>query len=259
MQKSRIYALLGANTIVLYGLVLFLLKDATPEQWTVVGIAMVLMVIVPVMMINRLMDTLTSSLKERSAELKETKQELETVKAKMAQVTTLDELTGCYNRRHFMELLTQHRGMCERGTYLFTVAISQVDQFSDIVDSHGLARGHEVLQLFSRIVKAALREVDVIARLEADKFGLILSGCGEGDALNIINRISELIGQIQVSEDDDIQITASGGITSFHGTESVDELMDHAEQALDFAVEQGRDRVAGYNYVPPEPEEAEDG
>lgn len=259
MQKSRIYALLGANTVVLYGLVLFLLKDATAEQWTVIGFAMVLMVIVPMVMINRLMDTLTQSLKARTTELKSVKQELDTVKAKMAQVTTLDELTGCYNKRHFLELLFQHRAMCERGTYRFTVAVAQVDQFADIVDGHGLGRGHEVLQLFSRIVKAALREVDVIARLEADKFGLVLSGCSESDALNIINRISELIGQIQVTENDDIRITASGGLTSFHGTESVDDLIDHAEQALEFAVEQGRDRVAGYNYSPPEPEDGDDG
>ena len=49
-----------------------------------------------------------------------------------------------------------------------------------------------------------------------------------------------------------MKITSSGGITSFHGTETVEDLIEHAEQALQFAIEQGRDRVAGYNYISPE-------
>jgi len=251
MQKSRIYALLGINTIVLYGLVLFLLPEANLQQWIVIGIAMVLMVIVPALLIDRLVSTLTKSLKERSAELKAAREELEKLKTKLAQITTLDELTGCYNNRYFMELLRQRRGMAERGRYRFTTAVLQVDQFEDIVHQQGLGRGHEVLQLFSRVVKAALREVDVIARLEADRFGMILSDCTEEDALAIIKRISRLIGQIQVNEADDIKITASGGLTTFHGTESVEDLVTHAEQALAFAISQGRDRVAGYNYTAP--------
>lgn len=258
MQKHRIFALLAINTVVLYGLVLFLLREATLQQWIVLGIAMVLMAVIPAVVINRLVDSLTESLKERGAELKEAKEELERVKSRMSQVTTLDELTGCYNKRHFLELLQQHRGMCVRGTYKFTVAVTQVDQFADIVDAQGLSRGNEVLQLFARIVKAALRDVDVIARLEADKFGLILSDCSEEDALGIINRISQLISQIQVTEEDDIKITASGGLTSFHGTESPEDLVAHAEQALEFAVEQGRDRVAGYLYSEPRSSEAAD-
>lgn len=255
MQKSRIYTLLGINTVVLYGLVLFLLKDASTQQFVVLGIAMVLMLIVPSLMINRLFDSQMLSIKEKSAEIKALTEQLNSVNARMSQVTTLDELTGCYNRKYFLDILGQHRGMSERGSYVFTIAVAQVDQFADIVDTEGLGRGNEVLQLFSRIVKAALREVDVIARLDADKFGLILSGCSEGDALTIINRISQLIGQIQVTEADDIKITASGGLTSFHGTESCDDLVAHAEQALAFAVEQGRDRVAGYLYTDPESDE----
>jgi diguanylate cyclase len=256
MQKSRIYTLLGINTIVLYGLVLFLLPAANLQQWIVIGITAVLMIVVPSLMINRILDSLTAQIKSQAVELKRTQDQLLAVNARMAEVTTMDELTGCYNKRHFLDMVHQHSAMCERGSYVFTVAVSQVDQFADIVDAQGLARGNEVLQLFSRIVKAALREVDVIARLEADKFGLLLSGCSEEDALRIVNRVSELIGQIQVTEADDVKITASGGLTSFHGTESPQDLIDHAEQALLFAVDQGRDRVAGYNYRPPAVAEA---
>lgn len=255
MQRSRLYALLGANTVVLYGLVLFLLKDATAEQWIVIGIAMGMMLVVPGLMIRRLFEAQDEQLKERTQEAKGLRDEMDKLTSQFAQVTTIDELTGCYNKRHLIEVLQQHQGMATRGSYQFTLAVTQVDQFASIVEQQGLGRGNEVLQLFSRIVKAALRDVDVIARLEADRFGLILSGCSEEDALMIINRVSQLISQIQITEANDLKITASGGLSAYHGTESVEELIEHAEQALQFAIDQGNDHVAGYLYTAPETED----
>jgi len=252
MQRSRVYILLGINTIVLYGLVLFLIDDATPRQWIVLGIAMVIMMVVPALVIRRVFAAQDRELRSKTREVDELSQQLEKLRGHVAQITTIDDLTGCYNRRHLLYVLQQQRGMSDRGSYEFTVAVARVDQFAELVERDGLERGHEVLQLFARIVKAALREVDVIARLEADRFGLILSECSEEDALKIINRISQLISQIQIGDGDEVKITASGGLTCYHGTETPEELIEHAEQALEFAVEQGYDHVAGYLYTPPD-------
>ncbi len=257
MQQTRVYTLLGINTLVLYGLVLFLLGDASIQQWIVLGIAMAMMMVVPVLLIRRIFSAQEKELKDKSFEVTRLNDKIEQLRAHISQVTTIDDLTGCHNRRYLLEALGQHSGMAERGSYEYTLAVTQVDQFTDIVDNEGLERGHEVLQLFSRIVKAALREVDVISRIDADRFGLILSGCSEEDALNIINRVSQLISQIQISDSDDLKITASGGLTCYHGTESPEEMIEHAEQALRFAMEQGHDHVAGYNYTAPEESDAE--
>ena len=231
-QKSRIFLLLGINTLVLYGLVLFLLPGGNVQQLVVIGITMALMMVAPNLVINRALDRMERELKQANDELSESREELEHIKSTLSSVTTLDELTGCYNKSHFLEVLTQHRGMSERGSYYFTLAVLQVDQFGDVVDKHGLGSGNEVLQLFVRIVKAALREVDVVSRQESDSFGLLLSGATEDDAVLIINRISQLIRQIKVANDEDTKITTSGGITSFHGTEASDDLVENACKAL---------------------------
>ncbi|MCZ6504287.1 MAG: GGDEF domain-containing protein [Gammaproteobacteria bacterium] len=268
IQKFRIFLLLGINTIVLYGLVLFLIPGGNTQQLIVIGIAMALMMVAPILIINRALNSMEQELEQATGELAATREELEHIKATLSSITTLDELTGCYNESHFREVLTQHRGMSERGSYYFTLAVLQVDQFNSVVDEHGLGSGNEVLQLFARIVKAALREVDVLSRQGPDTFGVLLSGATEDDAVMVIDRISQLISQIQVVDDEDLKITTSGGITSFHGTELSDELIANASKALEFAVEQGRDRVAGYLYHPPpakeesdanEPEQAEEG
>jgi PleD family two-component response regulator len=54
-----------------------------------------------------------------------------------------------------------------------------------------------------------------------------------------------------------LKITTSGGISIYHGTENSDELIGNAGKALEFAIEQGRDRVAGFLYHPPADSEEE--
>jgi len=252
MLNSKNHMLIAISTIVLTALALVLVPQSEVLDMIILASAMLLTMVMPILAINVSEKKHNDAISELGSELKTTQGELSNIKVRFAEVTTLDELTGCSNKRHFMDVLVQHRAMSERGTYAFTVAVTQVDQFNDIIEQQGLGRGNEVLQLFSRIIKAALREVDIIARLDTDKFGLILSGCSEEDALRIINRINELISQIQVNDKNDMKITASGGITCFHGTESAEELVEHADEALSFAIEAGRDRVAGYNYTTPE-------
>ena len=250
-QKTRIFLLLGVNTLVLYGLVLFLIPEGNLQQLIIIGITMALMMVAPNLIIKRALNLLEQELEQATGELVATREELDRIKSTLSSVTTLDELTGCYNESHFREVLTQHRGMSERGSYYFTLAVLQVDQFTDVIDKYGLGSGNNVLQLFARIVKAALRDVDVVSRHGPDTFALLLSGATEDDSVTIINRISQLISQIQVAEDEYLKITTSGGITSFHGTESSEELIANASKALEFAVEQGRDRVAGFLYQAP--------
>jgi diguanylate cyclase (GGDEF)-like protein len=251
MQKAQMNLIVIVTAVIIYGGLLALLGEIDIRQMAFIGVAFATLALIPVLLINLSAKKFAGEVSEVNSQLSASKNELAEVKSRFAEVTTLDELTGCSNKRHFEDLLIQHAAMSERGTYKFTVAVAQVDQFSEIIDRQGLGRGNQVLQLFSRIVKAALREVDVIARLDTDKFGLVLSGCSEEDALVIINRIGQLISQIQVNDKDDLKITASGGITSYHGTEQPQDLIEHAEEALQFAIEQGRDRGAAYNYVEP--------
>ena len=251
MQKYQVNLVVIVSAVIIYGALFALLGEIEIRQMAFIGVGVGILALIPILLNSVSAKKFAREIDEVNSQLGASKEELADVKSRFAEVTTLDELTGCSNKRHFEDLLIQHAAMSERGTYDFTVAVTQVDQFAEIIERQGLARGNEVLQLFSRIVKAALREVDVIARLDADKFGLVLSGCSEEDALVIINRISQLISQIQVNDKDDLKITASGGITSYHGTEQPQDLIDHADQALQFAIEQGRDRVAGYNYVEP--------
>ena len=259
MQKSTIYLWLVVSTIVLFGIVTVLVPDMALEASLIVGVGMLLTIVTPIYLINASISGLKREGEDTLTELQGAKRRLTVLEAKLEEATSLDELTGCMNRRRFVEVLTHHRAMSIRSDYEFTIAVTQIDQFGDIVEKHGLDGGNEVLQIYSRIIKSALRDTDSVARLEADRFGLFLSACDEENALRIIDRISSLISQVQVSEDSDIKITASGGITCFHGEEDAEEMMDHAVQALEFATKQGFGSVVGYKFkAPDKPETSEE-
>jgi diguanylate cyclase (GGDEF)-like protein len=248
---ARLYLTLGIVCAAAYALLYVFLPIEENRLALFLAATFAVVLLILVILVRSLLQRLNIENQQVQQALAESQAQVIVLQAQFAEVTTRDELTGCANERHLMELLIQHRAMFDRGDYQFTVVMSQVDQFSDIVAELGLGAGNDVLKVFASIVKAALREVDIIARLRADKFIFVLSGAGEEASLSIINRISSLIAQIQVTGSDKIKITASSGITTYHGAETSEELLSHAEQALEFAVAEGRDRVAGYNYEPP--------
>ena len=250
-QRSRVFLLLAVNAVVLYGLVLLIVPEGSAWQWIVLGFVMVLMMVPPNLIINRALRSMRNELEDVASNLESTRLELIQTSDRLSSMVNLDELTGCYNETYFLDAIPRHRKMAERGSYNFSVAVLQVDQYSALVEKHGPGYGNELLRLYAGVVKDAFRDVDVVARLGADKFGLLLFGTTQEASILAIARISQLVGQIQVFDDEDVKVTHSGGVTSYHGTESVDGLIAHAGRALEFAVKEGRDRVAGFLYESP--------
>ena len=164
MQRARIFSIMYICTIVVYVIVLMLVPNLDAQAIAIIGTGMVVSIVVPTAFIHLTLTRLSVQDEENEAVNKTLRDELNVLKGKFAKVTTVDELTGCTNRRHFVELLGNHRAMSARGNYQFTVAVTQIDQFAAINEQHGSGRGAEALQLYSRIIKSALREVDVVAQ-----------------------------------------------------------------------------------------------
>jgi diguanylate cyclase (GGDEF)-like protein len=250
-QRIRNSLLLAVNALVFYGFVLLTVPEGNLLQWIVLAFVMALMMVMPYLIFNRAVRSMRDELEDVTDQLESTSQELTQTSDRLASMANLDEMTGCYNEAYFLDTIPQHCKMAERGNYDFSVAALQVDQYWGLVEQHGPSHGNELLRLYAAVLKDAFRDLDVVARLGAGKFGLLLFGTTKEAAILAIARISQNVGQLQVLDDDDVKITHSGGVTSYHGTESVDALIAQAGKALEFAVEEGGDRVAGFQYESP--------
>ncbi|MDJ0655097.1 MAG: EAL domain-containing protein [Xanthomonadales bacterium] len=87
-----------------------------------------------------------------------------------------DPLTGLSNRRSFTQSLERAlEQLRERGGYDALLQVD-IDRFDDIIDSGGEAQGERVLAEVAGRLGTRLRDNDRLARLEADKFALLLCG-----------------------------------------------------------------------------------
>src|ERR1700686_5677084 len=157
-----------------------------------------------------------------------------------------DALTGLPNRRAIEDWSArQLRGAARHG-FPYWVVLADLDSFKSINDTHGHVGGDPLLQQFAGILKTVIRSSDNCGRLGGDEFLLVITHV-EADAIQrTVQRFCEKLAaqQFQLGEEK-VSITASFGISGFHGKEIVDfdTLVRRADKALYAAKRSGRNKV----------------
>ncbi|HNQ03036.1 MAG TPA: diguanylate cyclase [Thiobacillaceae bacterium] len=158
-----------------------------------------------------------------------------------------DELTGATNRRRFQELARLHMRQAEAGRQALSLLLLDLDYFKQINDTYGQLRGDEVLKSLVRVCQG-LGPVDmdeVVARLGGEEFAMLLPGLDQEAARMHAEHIRASIWNTPVTlTDAAIHITVSIGVVQWHPGESLAELLNRADQALQLAKCRGRNRVA---------------
>lgn len=160
------------------------------------------------------------------------------------ELTTRDELTGIFNRRHVLEVLHHEKAMADRINYTFAVCYCDLDDFRQVNDRFGRAIGDDALKNFSRQAEQATREVDCVARISGEEFVLVLSGTRGTDAVIAAQRLVDGLRDMHVSRiEPRFRITASMGIAEYRSGESIQQLLDRADRAMYDAKRSGRNRI----------------
>lgn len=165
----------------------------------------------------------------------------------LRQVTELashDELTGLYNRRYLLEMLSHEKNRTDRGGGSFCVCLLDLDHFKQVNDRFGHQVGDQVLQGFAGAVAPVLRSTDFFARYGGEEFLLFLPQTSLQMAQHCIQRIQvALIAASYPGLPDDLHITASIGVAQYCPHESIALLIERADKALYQAKANGRNRM----------------
>jgi diguanylate cyclase (GGDEF)-like protein len=102
-----------------------------------------------------------------------------------------DPLTRLLNRRAFVERLDAEVARAIRYRRSFGLVVCDLDGFKLLNDHFGHAAGDEALQVFARILQAAVRKGDDAFRIGGDEFALVLAEAGEIEAREVIKRIAD--------------------------------------------------------------------
>ena len=154
-----------------------------------------------------------------------------------------DGLTGLPNRTLLMEHMKQALGNAERAGKSVAVLWIDLDNFKQVNDTLGHAKGDQMLQQVAQRLGSALRKGDTLARWGGDEFVLLLTDIkGESTAVTVACKITELLTEQSYDlEGSEVFSSASLGIALFpqHGADS-ETLLKHADTAMYEAKKDGR-------------------
>lgn len=145
-----------------------------------------------------------------------------------------DALTGMANRRAWETQLPNALRSAERLGHELAIVLIDIDYFKAYNDLHGHPAGDRALREIGRRWRAITRDIDVLARIGGEEFGLILPGCDALEAQTVVDRLRH---------DMPAGLTASAGVTAWTLPLSCEQVVAEADRALYQAKSDGRDRV----------------
>jgi diguanylate cyclase (GGDEF)-like protein len=166
--------------------------------------------------------------------------------AQLQQLVDTDRLTGVSSRQHFVEKLKEALELAQRQQSPLSVLLFDIDFFKRINDGYGHAVGDQALVAFAAVAKRCLRERDLLGRLGAGEFSILLPGTDLGEAVLIAEQVRSEVATISIpTENGTVQFTASVGASEACATDrSTDDLLKRTAQALHNAKAGGHDRIA---------------
>ncbi|MBC8058324.1 MAG: GGDEF domain-containing protein [Rhizobiales bacterium] len=173
------------------------------------------------------------------------RRELQVAVQRLSEVATHDELTGLVNRRHIQDWISHEVVRGHRTREPLCLALIDLDHFKRINDTLGHPRGDDVLRIFAREARAAVREIDVLARWGGEEFLLVMPDTKVEAAVNALERIRARMALPSVWADcPQARVTFSAGVTLLRGNEDFDTALQRADVKLYEAKERGRDGFA---------------
>ncbi len=171
---------------------------------------------------------------------------LKELQSKLEQEARTDSLTGCANRRHFLEQAGSELARVRRHPEAASVLMLDLDHFKEINDRFGHHAGDLVLQRLVQVCQTTLREEDVVGRLGGEEFAVLLPATSPEKALEVANRLCRDVAAEEVTVDGmlPIRFTASIGVATMGPEDSsIGDLLGRADAALYEAKRAGRNRV----------------
>jgi len=165
------------------------------------------------------------------------------------QSNQIDELTGFFNRKAFMEEFQSRlaKARSQSVELPLSLALLDLDHFKRINDDFGHIAGDNVLIELARVILEAVGETVICSRYGGDEFAILFVGQEREQAFLILEQIRVAVAKtlIKVNEGHVIDgLSISAGVASFpvDGRSEV-ELLRKADQALYRAKWAGRNQV----------------
>ena len=125
------------------------------------------------------------------------------------------------------------------------VVVADLDNFKEVNDRFGHDVGDLVLQTFSDVIRASVRDVDLPARYGGEEFMVLLPGTDAEGGRQLAERLRSALEDLSVAAGDGltVRVTCSFGVAGFPEEASAAALLRAGDQALYRAKAAGKNAV----------------
>ena len=184
----------------------------------------------------------TDKLNSLINQLDEARKTINSVEKKVKELSTIDELTGFFNRKYLDYRLPSEITRAEVSNANLGFMMLDADDFTKVVKDKGVDKSLEDLKKLARKIPEKLRDFDVVTRFGDDVFAFILpdiSYQGMKDLSENIRRLPETM---------DLSFTVSLGYALFpNDGKDAGKLVMSAIQALNHAKATGKNKTVCYS------------
>lgn len=169
-----------------------------------------------------------------------------------------DELTGVFNRIHFVRLFDEWVSYAVTNNRTGSLLLINLDKFRLINDTYGHSIGDSLLRNVAGVLKEAISEIDaahkdktveegiIVGRMGGDEFAILLPSRDEKEGISAAEYIRKKIEAFRFVEITG-NLTSSIGVVSYprHGITAKD-IFTKADAAISLAKELGHNRTHLY-------------
>ena len=158
-----------------------------------------------------------------------------------------DPLTSLYNREYMDIQLTKLISKSKRDNSDLALMLIDIDFFKKVNDIYGHLTGDIVLKKVANILKTKIRDTDMTVRYGGEEFIIILPDTNKTNAINLAEKLNQIVSKIIFKELENKHITISIGVSIYIKDDNIGSFIKRADDGLYKAKNTGRDKVVFFD------------
>lgn len=160
-----------------------------------------------------------------------------------------DNTTGLYNRKYLLEHLEKMLPLARREQKNVAFLMIGIDHFKAVIDEFDYEIGDKVLIKLAGTLQEAIRTSDIVVRLDADEFLVVLANVQDKNSAAMVGeKIVENFGKCEVDVNSysgqTLKKTICVGISMYpEDSTSIDQILKNADISLYEARNKGRGQI----------------